>query len=197
MVPIVRQKSISSRRSFDLVRRGLIPSWAKDPSIATKTINAMSETAAETAAFRDALRLRRCLIPADAFYEWQSGGPKQKQAFSIGMADDSTFAFAGLWESWTSPKGEIVETCTILTTRPNSLVTDVHRRMPVILKRNEYDLWLDRGIKNPSLVSRCLEPLDATMMKKYPVSSRVNRPENDDPECAREVALAAMTPNLF
>jgi putative SOS response-associated peptidase YedK len=99
LVPIVRQKSTSSRRSFGLVRWGLIPSWAKDLSIATKTINAMSETAADKAAFRDAFRLRRCLIPADSFYEWQPIGPKHKQSFSIGMADDSTLAFAGLWES--------------------------------------------------------------------------------------------------
>ena len=109
----------------------------------------------------------------------------------------TTFAFAGLWESWTSLKGETVETCTILTTKPNSLVTDVHRRMPVILERSQYDLWLDPGIKDPSVVSRCLEPFDATLMKKYPVSSRVNRPENDDHECEQEVSVAATTPSLF
>ena len=108
-VPIVRRKTTESRRSFDLVRWGLIPSWAKDPTIATGTINARSETATVKLAFRDALRLRRCLIPADGFYEWQQIGPKQKQPFSIGMADDSMFAFAGLWESWVSPKGDTVE----------------------------------------------------------------------------------------
>jgi putative SOS response-associated peptidase YedK len=196
LVPIVRETSTGSRRSFDLVRWGLIPSWAKDPSIATKTINAMSETAADKPAFRDALRFRRCLIPADAFYEWQSIGLKQKQAFSIGMADDSTFAFAGLWESWTDPNGEAVETCTILTTTPNALVADVHRRMPAILKRRDYEQWLDPGIRNASVVSLCLEPFDAAMMKKYPVSTRVNRPENDDHECAQEISVTA-TPTLF
>jgi putative SOS response-associated peptidase YedK len=196
LVPIVRQKSISSRRSFDLVRWGLIPSWVKDPSIATKTINAMSETAADKPAFRDALRLRRCLIPADSFYEWQPIGPKHKQPFSIGMADDSVFAFAGLWEPWVAADGEPVETCTILTTTPNALVADVHRRMPAILKRNDYELWLDPSLKNSSLVSRCLEPFDAALMKKYPVSTRVNRPENDDHECAQEITVSA-TPLLF
>ena len=105
------------------------------PSIATKTINAMSETAADKPAFRDALRLRRGLIPADSFYEWQSISSKHKQPFSIGMADDSAFAFAGLWESLVGAKGDIVETCTILTTTPNALVAEVHRRMPAILKR--------------------------------------------------------------
>ena len=128
---------------IDLVRWGLIPSWAKDPSIATKTINAMAETVAEKPAFRDALRLRRCLIPASAFYEWQSSGPKHKQPFSIGMADDWVFAFAGLWESWVDPNGKVVESRTILTTKPNSLVADVHLRMPAILKREDYQLWLD------------------------------------------------------
>jgi putative SOS response-associated peptidase YedK len=110
----------SPKRSFDSVRWGLIPSWAKDASIATKTINAMSETAADRPAFRDALRLRRCLIPTDAFYEWQSKGPKQKLPFSICMADDS-LAFAGLWESWVDPNNNVVESCTILTTTPNAL----------------------------------------------------------------------------
>lgn len=196
LVPIVRQKSASSRRSFDLVRWGLIPSWAKDASISTKTINAMSETAADKPAFRDALRLRRCLIPANSFYEWQAIGSKHKQPFSIGMADDSVFAFAGLWESWVSAKGDVIETCTILTTTPNFLVADVHRRMPAILKRDDYGRWLDLSIKTPSAVSACLAPFDAALMKKYPVSTRVNRPENDDDECAQEINVAA-TPTLF
>ena len=196
LVPIVRQKSISSRRSFDLVRWGLIPSWAKDASIATKTINAMSESAADKPAFRDALRLRRCLIPADSFYEWQASGPKHKQPFSIGMADDSVFAFAGLWESWLAPNGNVIESCTILTTRPNALVADIHRRMPAMLKRDDYERWLEPSVRNPSTVRGCLEPFDAALMKKYPVSTRVNRPENDDHECAQEISFAT-TPTLF
>ena len=112
------------------------------------------------------------------------------------MADDSTFAFAGLWESWTGPNGEVVDTCSILTTASNALVADVHRRMPAILKRCDYEQWLDLGIRNPSVVSHCLEPFDAALMKKYPVSTRVNRPENDDHECAQEITVAA-NPSLF
>ena len=123
----------------------------------------MSETASEKPAFREALRLRRCLIPADGFYEWRSITPTQKQPFSIGMADDSLFAFAGLWESWLDPSVGLVETCTILTTKPNSLVADVHNRMPVILKADDYDLWLDPRIKNPALVVGCLKPFDANL----------------------------------
>ena len=196
LVPVVRQKGTSSRRSFDLVRWGLIPSWAKDRSIATKTINAMSETAADKPAFRDALRLRRCVIPADSFYEWLRNGSKQKQPFSIGMADGSTFAFAGLWESWTDPRGDVVETCTILTTTPNALVAEVHNRMPVILRIEDYARWLDPSSYNASLLRACLKPYDPALMKQYPVSTRVNRPENDDHECAQEVSIA-ITPTLF
>ena len=147
LVPIVRQDRNEPKRTFGLARWGLIPYWAKDRSIAAKTINAMSEIVAEKPAFRDAMRRRRCLIPADAFYEWQRIGRKEKQPYSIGMMDDSVFAFAGLWDRWPDPAGEVVETCTILTTKPNSLVAEVHDRMPVILKSDDYDLarpWRDR-----------------------------------------------------
>jgi putative SOS response-associated peptidase YedK len=196
LVPIVRRDASGAKCSFELVRWGLIPFWSKDRSIATKAINAMSETAAEKPAFREALRLRRCLIPADGFYEWSSIGSKQKQPFSIGMANDSVFAFAGLWESWMDSKDGVVETCTILTTKPNVLVADVHGRMPAILKAEDYDLWLDPRVKSPAQVARCLQPFDAASMRKYPVSTRVNRPENDDHECAKEVS-APVSPMLF
>jgi putative SOS response-associated peptidase YedK len=112
------------------------------------------------------------------------------------MVDDSTFAFGGLWESWIGPNGEVVETCSILTTKPNTLVADVHRRTPAILRRDDYERWLDPIIKNPSAVSGCLAPFDAALMKKYPVSTRVNRAENGDHECAQEISVAA-TPTLF
>jgi putative SOS response-associated peptidase YedK len=126
----------------------------------------------------------------------QGPGSKQKQPFSIGMADDSMFAFAGLWESWTDPTGEIVETCTILTTTPNSVVVDVHNRMPVILPIEHYARWLDPHINDPLLIGDYLKPFDPARMKKYPVSTRVNRPENDDHECAQEVPIA-VTATLF
>jgi len=137
--PTIRQNPKTPIRTFNLARWGLIPYWAKDPSIGFKTINAMSETAAEKPAFREALRRRRCLIPADAFYEWKKVGPREKQAYNFGMIDDSLFAFAGLWDRWRDPAGDVLETCTILTTRPNSLVAGVHDRMPVILQRDAYD----------------------------------------------------------
>jgi len=196
-VPVIRRDKKGPKRTFSLLRWGLIPYWAKDASIGFKTINAMSETAAEKPAFRDAIRQRRCLIPADGFFEWKKLGPKEKQAYNIGMADDSVFAFAGLWERWQDPVNEVVETCTILTTKPNPLVADVHDRMPVILSAEDYDLWLDPGVMDSARVADCLKPFDARLMKKYLVSARVNRPENDDQECAREIPIAETTPRLF
>jgi putative SOS response-associated peptidase YedK len=157
----------------------------------------VSETAADKPAFRGAIRRRRCLIPADGFYEWLKTGPKEKQPYNFGMMDDSVFAFAGLWERWPEPVGPVVETCTILTTKPNAVVVCVHDRMPAILRPEDYDLWLDPGVTDPARVTDCLGPFDAGLMKKYPVSTRVNRSENDDPECAREIPLAPAAQSLF
>jgi putative SOS response-associated peptidase YedK len=196
-VPIIRQHPKEPKRTFGLVRWGLIPYWAKDPSIGFKTINGMSETAAEKPAFRDAMKRRRCLIPADGFYEWKKLGTKEKQPYNFGMIDDSVFAFAGLWERWRDPAGEFLETCTILTTTPNSLVADVHDRMPVILKPEDYDLWLDPGVTDAALVADTLKPFDPRLMKKYPVSTRVNRAENDDQQCSQEVPIANTSQLLF
>jgi putative SOS response-associated peptidase YedK len=196
-VPIVRQDRKEPKRTFGLVRWGLIPFWAKDASIGSKTINAMSETAAEKPAFRDAMRQRRCLLPADGFYEWEKLDAKQKQPYAFGMADDSVFAFAGLWERWRDPAGEFVETCTILTTKPNALVSVVHDRMPAIIKPGDYELWLDPGFADVVALADCLKPFDSTLMKKYPVSTRVNRADNDNEECAREVPPADKVATLF
>jgi putative SOS response-associated peptidase YedK len=137
------------------------------------------------------------LVPADGFYEWVRISPKEKQPYSLGMLDDSVFAFAGLWERWRDPADEIVETCTILIIEPNSLVVSVHDRMPVILRAEDYDLWLDPGVTDAARVADCLKPFDPSFMRKYPVGSRVNRPENDDQECAREVPIARAAPTLF
>jgi putative SOS response-associated peptidase YedK len=196
-VPIIRQDRKEPKRTFGLVRWGLIPFWAKDRPIGFKTINAMSETAAEKPAFREAMKQRRCLVPADGFYEWLKLGPRDKQPYNIGMIDDSVFAFAGLWERWRDPVADVVETCTILTVKPNSLAAEVHDRMPAILRAEDYDLWLDPGVTDAAHVTECLRPFDARLMKKYPVSTRVNRPENDDEECAREVLPVVAEQKLF
>ncbi|HEY6351330.1 MAG TPA: SOS response-associated peptidase [Candidatus Angelobacter sp.] len=191
----VRQDPKNPVRHCTLMRWGLIPFWARDRSIALKTINGMSETAAGKPAFRQAMQTQRCLIPADGFYEWLRTGPKEKQPYNFGMADDSLFAFAGLWDRWkdrADDRGNPILSCTILTTRPNTLVAEVHNRMPAILRRQDYDLWLDPGITDPAKVVDLLAPFDPRQMKKYPVSKRVNSVKNDDPQCAQEIQLAAV-----
>jgi putative SOS response-associated peptidase YedK len=186
-VAVVRQErgGISTHREFSLLRWGLIPYWARDP-LGFKTINAMAETAAVKPAFRDAMKWRRCLIPADGFYEWQKIGRKERQPYSIGMADDSIFAMAGLWERWKDQDGKGIETCTILTTTSNSLLAEIHDRMPVIIGRDNYSRWLDPNTTDPEKLGDMLMPFDAGLMKKYPVSTRVNSVINDDEECLRE-----------
>ena len=168
--------------------------WAKDPTIGWKLINARSETAAEKPSFRSAFRHRRCLIPADGFYEWgRRGGIKQPWLF--GLRDGAPFSFAGLWEIWTVPDaaaltgslaerspGDTIQTCTILTTAANETVAPVHGRMPVILPEDAYDAWLS-GEQVP------LAPYPADEMTSYPVSTFVNKASNDDPRCIDSVPL--------
>lgn len=165
------------------LRWGLIPSWAKDPAIGSKLINARAETVAEKPSFRSAFRQRRCLIVADGFYEWQQvSSSRQKQPYFIGLQDEGLFAFAGLYEHWHSPEGEIAHTCTIITTTANELVEPIHERMPVILSPQNYDLWLDSSSKVDRLQD-LLAPYPAAAMQVYPVSRSVNSPKNNSPEC--------------
>ena len=182
-VCIIRQDPAKPERRFSLARWGLIPYWAKDASIGYKLINARSETVASKPAFREAFESRRCLIPADGFYEWKRVGTA-KQPFHFGLQDDSLFAFAGLGDRWKDASGQVVETCSILTTTPNALLADAHDRMPVILSPEHYDLWLDPGFGRADALKEMLNPFDATLMRRYPVSTRVNFVKNDDPECA-------------
>lgn len=189
-VAAVRQDPDQPVRRLSLLRWGLIPFWAKDPAIAYKMINARSETAADKPAFRDALKSRRCLIPADGFYEWKKVD-KAKQPFCFTLADEGIFAFAGIWDRWKSPEGKTLETCSILTTSANETVRDVHERMPVILSPEMFDLWLDPGFTNKEGVLELLKPYAADAMKKYPVSTRVNSVSNDDGECSTPLAASA------
>src|ERR1700676_2778481 len=172
-VPIIRQHQKEPRRELSLVRWGLIPSWAKNTSGAAMMINARSETAATKPAFRDALAGRRCLVPADGFYEWLRTG-KTKQPYCFEINDGELFAFAGIWERWKDPSGQWIKSCSILTTTPNGVTSAVHDRMPVILDRADYDLWLDPGMKDVDAVTEMLKPYDAGAMRSHPVSSRVN-----------------------
>jgi len=148
-------------------------------------INARAETVAEMPAFRDPFRSRRCLIPADAFYEWTKEG-KQKSPFCFSMADDSIFALAGIWDRWRNPETEWVETCSIITTSANTLLSGIHDRMPVVLKPESYDLWLDPGFKGADALHDLLKPFPADAMRYHRVSTRVNSVKNDDPACAEE-----------
>ncbi|MBZ5687728.1 MAG: SOS response-associated peptidase [Acidobacteriia bacterium] len=191
-VPIIRQHPKEPRRELSLVRWGLIPSWAKDASGAAGMINARSESAAIKPAFRDALKSRRCLIPADGFYEWLRTG-KTKQPYCFEVNEGALFAFAGLWERWKDPSGNWIKSCSILTTTPNAVTAAVHDRMPVILHPDNYDLWLDPGFTNVTAVSEMLKPYDARLMRSYPVSTRINQAANDDAECAKPVGIEAPT----
>ena len=153
-------------------------------------INARSETAATRPAFRDAFLSRRCLVPADGFYEWLRTA-KVKQPYCFEVNEGELFAFAGLWECWKDPSGQWIKSCSILTTTQNAVTSAVHDRMPVILDRADYDLWLDPGMKNVDALSEMLKPYDARMMRCYPVSTRLNQVQNDDAEAAKPVELKA------
>jgi len=195
-VPVIRQDPKLPVRHLSLIRWGLIPSWAKDASGAAKMINARSETAANLPAFRDALRLRRCLVPADGFYEWQKT-PHGKQPFCFEVNNGQLFAFAGLWDRWRDSTGNVLETCSILTTTPNEVASAIHDRMPVIVDPDAYDLWLDPGMKDTRVASDMLRPYDAKRMLCYPVSTRVNHAAIDDRECSQRVEMESPQKLLF
>jgi putative SOS response-associated peptidase YedK len=195
-IPVIRQNPKEPRREMSLMRWGLIPSWSKDVSGAAVMINARSETASTKPAFRDPFTSRRCLIPADGFYEWKRTG-KSKQPYCFEVDGGELFAFAGLWDRWKDPSGQWTRSCSILTTTPNAVTSSVHDRMPVILDRDDYDLWLDPGMTNVDGVSHLLKPYDAQSMRSYPVSTRVNSVVNDDAECSAPVELLEAQPALF
>ncbi len=191
-VLIVRKEQGKKVRHFTTMRWGLIPSWAKDMSIGNKTLNARSESVTTTPAFRESILTKRCLIPADGFYEWQKmGSVKQPYCFEVGEGE--VFALAGLWDEWTSPDGEIIESCTILTTTPNSLVADLHDRMPVIVPPDKYDVWLDPDVTDFKAIRDILKPYEANVMRRYPVSTKLNNSKNDDAESALRVTLDTPT----
>ena len=195
-IPVIRQNPKEPIRELSLVRWGLIPSWAKDPSIAAKMINARSETASTKPAFRDALKSRRCMIPADGFYEWARTG-KAKQPYCFEVNGGELFAFAGIWDRWKDASGHAVEICAILTTTPNAVTSAVHDRMPVILDSDGYDLWLDPGMRDASAASELLKPCDARLMRCYPVSTRINHVANDDEACSAPAELSQAQARLF
>jgi putative SOS response-associated peptidase YedK len=177
----------NGQRELTFFHWGLIPSWAKDVKIGSRMINARSETVAEKPSFRTAFKRRRCLIPADGFYEWQKQA-NGKQPMFIRPADgeERPFALAGLWEIWHDPDGGALQSCTILTTTPNELMADIHNRMPVIVEPEDYDLWLNPE-PDPEQGLHLLRPYPAEKMTAYPVSTIVNNPRNETPECIQPI----------
>ena len=186
-VPIVR-RAATGPRELALVRWGLVPHWAKDPAIGNRLINARAETAAEKPSFRDAMKRRRCLIPADGFYEWQKLG-KGKQPWLLRVKGARPFAFAGLWSHWKNPEGDAtLETCAILTTTPNELAATVHDRMPVILPATTWQRWLDEAPPGTPFTELFL-PYPAAQMEAFAVSKRVNSPTNEGSERIEPVQI--------
>jgi len=195
-VPVIRQHPKEPVRQISLMKWGLVPNWARDASIASSTINAKSETASEKPAFRDPFKYRRCLIPADGFYEWKRSG-SSKQPYCFEVQNGEVFAFAGLWDVWKDADGQWIKTCSILTTLPNAVTATVHNRMPVILDRECYELWLDPSVTSVEVISELLKPFDARLMRCYPISAKVNHVANDDEECSRPVEVVENQERLF
>lgn len=167
---------------------GLIPSWSKDPTVGDRMINARAETLSEKPSFRNAYRRRRCLILADGFYEWkQISGMKSKQPVYIRLINNHPFAFAGLWELWKSLDGSEIRSCTIITTQPNSLLEQIHNRMPVILPPEVYDQWLTPEDRPAIQLNDLLTPYPADEMTAYPVSKLVNSPQYESPDLINPV----------
>ena len=182
-VPIVRATAAGGR-ALIMVRWGLVPPWARDGTIGSRLINARAETVAEKPSFRGAFKARRCLVPADGFYEWTTAGGV-RQPHRIVRRDRQGFAFAGLWERWDrDPGGAPLETCAIVTTVASDDLRAIHGRMPVILDPADYDAWLDVAATAPVDAARLLRPFPDGLLEAYPVDRRVNDARNDDAECA-------------
>jgi putative SOS response-associated peptidase YedK len=201
-------ESRDGERRVRMLRWGLIPRWANNINIGVQMINAKAETLAEKSAFRNAFESRRCLIPADGFFEWKTifpeapqqslfGGEPQpskekprKQPYHFTMRNGAPFAFAGLWEKWSDPQQRLVESFTIITTEPNELMAELHDRMPVILHREDYAIWLSRDEQNLIKLGQLLKPYPANEMKKVAVNPVVGNPRNDVPECIEPFSAA-------
>lgn len=190
-IPIVRLQS--GERHFALVRWGLLPSWVKDPKSFTLLINARGESVLDKPAFRAAMRRRRCLVPADGFYEWKRTG-EGKQPYYIRLRSGAAFAFAGLWESWTGPDGEEMESAAIVTTAANRTLAGIHDRMPVMLAPEAFDLWLDCDRVDAPTAAALIAPLRDELVEAYPVSTAVNRVANDGPDLIVPAAATEPVP---
>ena len=191
--PIAIVRLVEGKRQFAPVRWGLLPSWVKDPKAFTLLINARGESVVEKPAFRAAMKRRRCLIPADGFYEWQAAG-ERKRPFYVHAKSGAPLAFAGLWETWTGPNGEELETATIVTTRANRLLAAIHDRMPVIVPPQGFDLWLDTASVDATTAAALIAPAPEGLLETYEISTAVNRTANDNPKLLEPVDATTPQP---
>jgi putative SOS response-associated peptidase YedK len=191
-IAAVRQDR-EGRRVLCFERWGLVPHWAKDASIGNRLINARAETVATKPAFRDALRSRRCVVPADGFYEW-SGTGAERRPYVFRRPDRRMLGIAGLYERWLGEGGEVVDSCTLITTEANATLARFHDRMPVILSPDDYERWLDRDVREPEVLLSLLVSCPEDWLDPSPVSSRINDVRNDDPAC---LIPEPVTGNLF
>jgi len=180
----LRRDPESQNLEWALFKWGLIPFWSKDKQTKFNLINARAEGIESKPSFRGPFKYRRCLIPASGFYEWQKR--ENKQPFFIRRADEGYFAFAGIWDHWEGEHGEVVESCSIITTNANTTMAPIHDRMPVILQKKESRIWLDNSAKKEQLL-KLLRPCTDDLLETFPVSTRVNSPRNNDPECIERV----------
>ena len=177
--PIAIVRVVEGKRQFALVRWGLLPSWVKDPKTFSLVINARGESVNDKPAFRAAMKYRRCLIPADGFYEWQRGG-ERKQPFYVRAKNGGPLAYAGLWESWTGPNGEELETAAVVTTDANKTLAPIHERMPVVVPPEAFDLWLNCDTVDARTAATLVQPAPDDLLEAYEISTAVNRVANDD-----------------
>jgi putative SOS response-associated peptidase YedK len=175
-IPVVRL--LEGKRSFALLRWGLIPSWVKDPRAFSLLVNARGESVLDKPAFRNGMKRRRCLIPADGFYEWRQDG-ERKRPFFVRPRDGKPVAFAGLWEAWMGPNGEEMETVCIVTTAANRTLRAIHDRMPVVIAPDAFDMWLDTARVDAEIAAALIMPAPETLFEAYEVSTAVNRTAND------------------
>jgi putative SOS response-associated peptidase YedK len=176
-----------SRNRLGYLRWGFIPPWAKDEKIGYKMINARAESLSEKPSFRNAFKKKRCLILADSFYEWKRNDDKTKKPMRIKLKSNDVFGMAGLWESWKSPDGKMIYSCSVITTTPNVLVRDIHDRMPVILKQEDEKTWLNPSMNDITKLNNLLKPLPEDLMEAYEVSSMVNSPTINSPHLIEEI----------
>ena len=182
-IPIILLDGEKKIRKMGLARWGLIPSWAVDPSIGNRMINARSETITTKPSFKNLFKKRRCIVPADSFYEWKKISAKEKIPVRVLLTNEELFGFAGLWTIWRPGNGNPIVSCVIITTEPNEMMAEIHNRMPLILEEKNERLWIDPAVDDEGLLKSFLKPYPSRNMKCYPVSRYVNSPANDTPKC--------------